>query len=100
MNPLGVWQAWEEEVQRLVAEATAWQQRALAVFSLGMAAAKHCGLARVAAVVPGAALVPSSERRFERWLANPRLDVRALRGAIGAAVLEQARGRTVWLALE
>jgi hypothetical protein len=100
MSQLGVWQEWEAEVKRLLPGVGVWQQRALALFSLGMAAAKHCGLARVAAVVPGLASVPSITRRFERLLANQRLDVRAARAAIGAAVLEQARGQTLWLALD
>jgi hypothetical protein len=77
-----------------------WQQRALALFSLGVASAKHCGAARVAAVVPGAATVPSTTRRIERLLASDRLDVRAVRAAVGAAVLEQGRGQTLWLALD
>jgi hypothetical protein len=72
----------------------------LALFSLGVALAKHCGLARVAAVVPGLAVVPSITRRFERLLANRRLDVRAARGAVVAEVLGRARGQTLWLALD
>jgi hypothetical protein len=100
MDLLGVWQGWECEVQRLLPEVGVWQRRALALFSLGMAAAQHCGLARVAAVVPGLAEVPSTTRRFERLLANQRLDVKLARAAIGAAVLEQARGGTIWLALD
>jgi len=100
MRPWEVWQGWTEEVQRLAAGATVWQQRALALFSLGMAAAQDCGVARAAVAVPGLATVPSTTRRFERLLANERLDVRAVRAAIGAAVLEQARGQTLWLALD
>jgi hypothetical protein len=100
MHPLEVWQGWTREVGRLVGGVSVWQRRALALFSLGMAAAQDCRLARVATVVPGAATAPSTTRRFERLLANPRLDVRAVRAAIGAAVLEQARGQTVWLALD
>src|SRR5436190_3173930 len=100
MNPLGIWQGWSQEVGRLLPGIGVWQQRALALFSLGVASAKHCGTARVAAVVPGSATVPSTTRRFERLLANERLDVRTARAAIGAAVLEQARGQTIWLALD
>ena len=100
MSLLGVWQEWEEEVRRVLPGVSVWQQRALAVFSLGVAVAKHCGLARVADVVPGLAAVPSTTRRFERLLANDRLDVRAARAAIGAAVLEQVGGQTLWLALD
>jgi hypothetical protein len=77
-----------------------WQSRALALFSLGVASAKHCGTGRVAAVVPGSATVPSTTRRFERLLANERLDVRAARSAVAAEVLAGARGQTVWLALD
>jgi hypothetical protein len=100
MDPLGVWQGWSREVGRLLSGIGIWQQRALALFSLGVASAKHCGMARVAAVVPGGATVPSTTRRFERLLANERLDVRRARAAIGAAVLEQGRGQTLWLALD
>src|SRR5215216_4580050 len=99
MDPLGVWQGWSREVGRIVPGIGVWQQRALALFSLGVASAKHCGAARVAAGVPGAATVPSTTRRFERLLANERLDARAARAAVAAAVLEQGRGRTLWLAL-
>src|SRR5947207_15425800 len=100
MNPQGVWQGWSREVGRLVPGIGVWQQRALALFSLGVASARQCGAARVAAVVAGAATVPSTTRRFERLLANERVDVRAARAAVGAAVLEQGRGQTLWLALD
>src|SRR5215218_4802469 len=100
MDPLGVWQGWSREVRRILPALGVWQQRALALFSLGVASAKHCGMARVAALVPGSATVPSMTRRFERLLANERLDVRATREAVGAAVLEQGRGQTLWLALD
>jgi hypothetical protein len=100
MNPLETWQGWSREIGRIVPGIGVWQRRALALFSLGVASAKHCGTARVAAVAPGAATVPSTTRRFERLLANERLDVRAARAAVGAAVLEQGRGQTLWLALD
>jgi hypothetical protein len=100
MDPLGVWQGWSREVERLLPGLGAWQQRGLAVFSLGMAWAKHCGTGRIAAVVPGAATVPSTTRRFERLLANERLDVRASRTAVASAVLGQGRGQQLWLALD
>jgi len=100
MRPQEVWQAWEEELRRLLSGVGIWQCRALALFSLGVAVAKDCGLARVAAVVPGVATVPSVTRRFERFLASERLDVPAVRRAVAARLLEAARGRTIWLALD
>ena len=100
MDPVGIWQGWRQEVGRRLPGIGVWQQRALALFSLGMASAKHCGTSRVAAVVAGAATVPSTTRRFERFLANEHLDVSAARTAVAAAVLEQGRGQTLWLALD
>jgi hypothetical protein len=100
MHPLTVWQEWTEEVGRLASSATVWQQRALALFSLGLAAVQDCRMAQVAAVVPGLARVPSTTRRFERLVANEHLDVTQARAEIGAAVLAQARGGTIWLALD
>src|SRR5215207_8083300 len=100
MGPQGVWQAWEAEVSRVLSSLGVRQRRVLALFSLGVALAKHCGLARVAAVGPGLAVVPSITRRFERLLANRRLDVRAARGAVVAQVLGAGRGQTLWLALD
>src|SRR5215216_2273004 len=98
MDPQGVWQGWSQEVSRMLPGLGIWQQRALALFSLGVAAAQHCGLARAAAVVPGLATVPSTTRRFERLLAKERLDVRAARGAVVAEVLGVGRGQAFWLA--
>src|SRR5436305_10957494 len=100
MGPDGVWQGWEAEIRRGLPGVGTRQRRVLAVFSLGVALAKHCGLARAAAVVPGVALVPSITRRFERFLASERLDVVAVRSAVATRVLEAARGQTLWLALD
>jgi hypothetical protein len=100
MGPQGVWQAWEEELGRVLPGVGIWQRRTLALLSLGMALAKHCGLPRVAAVVPGLATVPSIVRRFERFLATARLDVSAARQAVAARLLEDGRGQTLWLALD
>src|SRR3954462_2315903 len=100
MDPQGIWQGWSREVERILPGQGAWQRRGLAEFSLGIASAKQCGLARVAAVVPGEATVPSTTRRFERLLANERLDVRATRSAVAAHVLGAGRGEPVWLALD
>jgi len=100
MGPHEVWQAWEAELGRVLPAVGIWQRRALALLSLGMALAKHCGLARVAAVVPGTAVVPSITRRFERFLATTRLDVSVARQAVAARLLEGGRGQTLWLALD
>jgi hypothetical protein len=100
MSPHEVWQGWEAEISRVLSSIGVWQRRRLALFSLGVAAAKHCGLARVAAVVPGLATVPSSTRRFERLLASGHLDVQAARSAVVAEVLGSGGGQTLFLALD
>ena len=101
MNPLGVWQGWSQEMRRIAAG-----DRGVAAASAG-------------AVQPGGGVgealrgwrgsrrwcrgrrrCRAATRRFERLLANERLDVRAARAAVGAAVLEQGRGQTLWLALD
>src|SRR3954449_7341948 len=100
MRPQGVWQDWEAELRGLLEGVGIWQCRALALFSLGVALAQHCGLARAAAVVPGVALVPSITRRFERFLARDRHEVVPARRDGGARVLEAAGGQTIWLVLD
>jgi len=100
MGPRGVWQAWEAEISRVRSTVGVWQRHALALCRLGVAPATQCGLARAAAVEPGLGLVPSTTRRFERLLASARLDVRAARGEVVAAVLGTGRGQPCWLALE
>ena len=80
MDPLGVWKGLSQAVGRLLPGIGVWQQRALALCSLGVASTKHRGAARVAAVVPGEATVPSTTRQCERLLANERLDVRPAPG--------------------
>ena len=94
MGPQGVWQEWEAEISRVLPGVGVWQRRTLALLSLGMALAKSCGLSRVAAVVPGAAVVPSIIRRFERFLASAKVDISLARQAVAARLLEEGRGQT------
>src|SRR3954454_22408148 len=100
MGPHGVWQGWDAEISRILTSEGVWQRHTLALFSLAVAAAKHCGLARAGAVAPGLARVPSTTRRFERLLASKHLDVRAARSEVVKHVLGSAGGQTRWLALD
>src|SRR3954454_3198121 len=90
MGPHGVWQEWDAEISRILTSVGVWRRRTLALFSLAVAAAKHCGVARV----------PSTTRRFERLLASKHLDVRAARSEVVKHVLGSAGGQTRWLALD
>jgi hypothetical protein len=86
-------------VDRLLPQLRVWPRRALALFSLGIALAGSCSQAHVAAVLPGSGTVASGERRLRRWLAQPRLDVTAIRQALARPVLQAAAAGTAPLLL-
>ncbi|MBI4082652.1 MAG: transposase [Candidatus Lambdaproteobacteria bacterium] len=66
------------------------QIKALNDAVLAMAAAGHCGLARVAAVRLNGAKAPSQERRWQRLVANGRIDVAACAKRWAALLLASA----------
>ena len=100
MRLVSVWHGWEQEVAQRLPRMPLKQRRALALFSLGVGVANHCGQSRVAAALPPTVKVASSERRMRRFLDNPRVAVAASRAAIAAAMLRSGTGTTLWLALD
>src|SRR5881227_4061815 len=92
--------AWEGEVGRVLPGLGVRARRVVARLSLGIALATHCALSRAATVVSDRAQVPSTERRFRRFVANARVDVAALCPALVRTLLGYARGTTIWLALD
>jgi hypothetical protein len=91
---------WEREVGRLLPTLGVRPRRTLALLSLGIALAAHCTLSRAATLVGGRAQIPSTERRFRRFVGNARVDVAALRPALVGALVGYSRGATIWLALD
>jgi hypothetical protein len=91
---------WEREVGRVLPALRVRARRVVALLSLGIALAAHCSLSRAATAVSGRARVPSTERRFRRFVANERVAVAALRPALVATLLGYARGPLIWLALD
>jgi hypothetical protein len=75
------------------------QIKALAEASFAMAQAQHYQLSRMAVITPGHARVPSYERRWQRLIANERINVPQTAEAWAATVrrqeLERADGRTL-----
>lgn len=69
---------WRRQLQAVLPDLHGHQLKALATASLAMSLAQHCQLTRLAAVTPGPAKLPSQERRWQRLLANRRLDVAAV----------------------
>lgn len=75
---LGLLHAWMRQVEGLLAGERVTRCRVLALFSLGMVWAGTVRLHRVAAALPLAARVPSTERRLRRFLDNPAVTAEAL----------------------
>jgi hypothetical protein len=63
--------AWMTQVDAMLPAVRVTRCRVLALFALGMLWAETVRLHRVAAAVPLAVRVPSTERRLRRFLANP-----------------------------
>jgi len=72
---------WWSLLQGVLPDLHGHQLNGLATASWAMMQAGHCQLSRMAACTPGAATVPSSERRWQRLVANARLDVEAVMAA-------------------
>jgi hypothetical protein len=53
-----------------------WQAMGLALFSIGVVVSERSTLSKVAEKLWFAGRVDSLERRFQRWIANPRIDVK------------------------
>jgi Transposase DDE domain len=75
---LQVLHAWTRQVQSLLPTVHAARAATFAHFALGMLWGQTVTLLKVAAALPLAATDPSLERRWRRFLANPRVTVAAL----------------------
>ncbi len=70
--------AWMDQGDAMLPAVRVTRCRVLALFALGMIWAETVRVHRVAAALPLAARVPSSERRLRRFLANPHVTVETL----------------------
>lgn len=66
---------WMVEIARHMPHLGKWQANGLALFSLGVIWSERSGLTKVAEKLGGLGNPDSLERRFQRWISNPRLDV-------------------------
>jgi hypothetical protein len=66
---------WRRELQALLSPLHGHQRKAVMEAVVSMIEAGHCQLSRMACVMRRPARVPSSERRLQRLVANPRLIV-------------------------
>jgi hypothetical protein len=88
---------WRAVIQEVFPRLHGHQVNALCEASFAMARAGHCGLARMAAATPGGALLPSRERRWQRLVANGRIDAAAAARGWASAVLAGAAAVTLGL---
>ena len=77
MNSQQLYQ-WKQQVASDFPVLGKWQATGLAVFSAGVVLAERCTLSKVAEKLPMLGKADSLERRLQRWIANPRLDMRIL----------------------
>ena len=88
MNSQQLYQ-WIEQVANDFPMLGKWQAEGLALFSFGVVLAERCTLSKVAEKLLLVGKPDSLERRLQRWLANPRLDMTAMSGCWIATVARQ-----------
>lgn len=92
---------WTAAVKPLLAPLHGHLVNALSCFSVAVCLAGHCHSGRVAAFAPSAARPASCRRRWERLLANPRLDAAAATRALARSILaDWSGGRHLLLVLD
>ncbi len=66
---------WMSEIARQMPQLGKWQVKGLALFSLGVIWSEHSALTKVAEKLGHWGTADSLERRFQRWISNPRIDM-------------------------
>lgn len=72
---LRLWHSWDDQLRTLLPQVRVTPVRVLALFVLGTLWSGQLGLLRIAATLPLPAHDVSTERRFQRWLANDTVSV-------------------------
>jgi hypothetical protein len=67
---------WSEEIARRMPKLGKWQVTGLALFSLGVVWSERSTLTKIAEKLAQFGQPDSLERRLQRWLSNPRIDIR------------------------
>lgn len=66
---------WMGQIAHYMPQLGHWQAEGLALFSLGVIWAERSTLTKVAEKLAGFGKPDSLERRFQRWVSNPRIDI-------------------------
>jgi hypothetical protein len=101
MSALSILRTWRRTVhEQLLPETHGHTAKALADLSFGMTLARHCHSGRVATAIPGDAQPASAQRRWERTLANERIEPGEVLHQVASHWLRAWRGRTLLLILD
>lgn len=101
MNALSLLRDWRRQVQeQLLPGIHGHQSKALADLSFALTIADHCWSGKIAVAVPGEARPASVERRWERTLANDRIDPEAVWSGLARAILAGRVGGPIVLILD
>src|SRR5258708_32145956 len=99
-----VWEKWQEQVKDLLPSIHGHQKKTLALSVLGIVLSKSAVLQRMAESVYvhgiSQAKMVSIERRFARFVANERLDVRSIWSELLKPLLPSWKGKAVQLVLD
>lgn len=101
MTPrLRLWHSWNTQLGALLPQMRVTRVRILALFVLGTLWSGQLALLRVAATLPLAATDVSTERRFQRWLANEAVVVPVWWCALLPALLVGKAGQELTLVFD
>jgi len=99
-----VWEKWQEQVKDLLPSIHGHQKKTLALSVLGIVLSKSAVLQRMAESISvhgiSQAKMTSIERRFARFVANERLDVRSIWTELLKQLLPSWKGKAVQLVLD
>jgi len=100
MGASGMVRQWTASVKGLLHSLHGHTTNSVSCFSVAMCLAGHCHSGRLAAAAVSGAKPASSQRRWERLVANPDLDAEAAITELAESVLQNWSGRTLLLVLD
>ncbi len=91
---------WFKEIRGRFSELKKWQTQGIALISLGIIKARKSQASLIAEELPEFGKASTVERRIQRWLANPRIEMDVIFASWVSWVLKQCRNRTLFLLVD
>ncbi|MBT7601657.1 MAG: hypothetical protein HN560_11340 [Anaerolineae bacterium] len=99
MNPTPFYQ-WKNEVQKHFSELKKWQSLGLAIISYGIIKSRKSQASLIAEEIPEFGKAATVERRIQRWIANPRIQMDQIAIHWARWVLSGYVGKNVFLLVD